>query len=260
MAVRRKKDAGWSPRLAGLVLCAFFILGMITGFSTTGRQIVLRAAGVLSSLERRFDISWRPAHGAIESLGSDIDVLRSHFIISRHARRTRNRTPDAEPIAIVERRDGFYALFTDGALSGPVSPISQGDLPILSGSGLESVPGDELVADAALLVRSEAQLSRIVSEMSIADDGVASLYLEGARTEIRLDLDRSQFELDRANQVLARWQGRERSIAQLDMTTPGLAVLRMRAAPAAAGKNPTPKASRQTIAANGMVRGRSMTR
>ena len=38
-------------------------------------------------------------------------------------------------IAIVERRDGFYELFSGGELRGPVSPGKQGDLPVLSGDG-----------------------------------------------------------------------------------------------------------------------------
>ena len=46
VAARKKKQesaSGWSPRLAGLLLCAFFVLGVMTGFSEAGRRVALRA-------------------------------------------------------------------------------------------------------------------------------------------------------------------------------------------------------------------------
>ena len=50
-------------------------------------------------------------------------------------------------VAIVERHDGFYELFSGGELRGPVSPGKQGDLPVLSGDALDNAHGDATVGD-----------------------------------------------------------------------------------------------------------------
>ncbi|MFZ0246804.1 MAG: hypothetical protein WAL68_14100, partial [Candidatus Binatus sp.] len=132
-------------------------------------------------------------------------------------------------IAIVERRDGFYELFSGGELRGPVSPGKQGDLPVLSGPALDNARGPQMVDYAAVLVRAETQMSEIVSEMRINDDATASLFLERERTEVVIDLDRATTEIQRAIKVRQQWQGRENLIAALDLTTPGQAVVRLHA-------------------------------
>jgi hypothetical protein len=132
-------------------------------------------------------------------------------------------------IAIVERRDGFYELFRGGELRGPISPDKQGDLPVLSGAALDNARGTQMVDYAAELVRAETQLSEIISEMRVGDDGIASLFLERERTEVVIDLDRATTEIQRAIKVRQQWQGRENLIAALDLTTPGLAVVRLHA-------------------------------
>jgi hypothetical protein len=132
-------------------------------------------------------------------------------------------------IAIVERRDGFYQLFSGGELRGPISPDKQGDLPVLSGAALDNARGTQMVDYAAELVRAETQLSEIISEMRVGDDGIASLFLERERTEVVIDLDRATTEIQRAIKVRQQWQGRENLIAALDLTTPGLAVVRLHA-------------------------------
>jgi hypothetical protein len=133
---------------------------------------------------------------------------------------------------MVERHDGFYALFADGELEGPVSPNAEGDLPILSGARVENSRGVELVEYAATMVRAEAELSHLVSEMSVDDDEVAALYLDRTRTEILIDLDQAPAEIKRAGEVLAKWRGRAPMIAALDMTMPDEAVVRFAAAAA----------------------------
>ncbi|MGC2760430.1 MAG: hypothetical protein WA206_03865, partial [Candidatus Binatus sp.] len=59
--------AGWSPRLGGLVVCAFFALGVMTGFSTTGRAITLRTCATLSSYRNQMMDSLAPARTAAAS-------------------------------------------------------------------------------------------------------------------------------------------------------------------------------------------------
>jgi hypothetical protein len=134
-----------------------------------------------------------------------------------------------DAIAIVERRDGFYALLGGGEIRGPVSPNKQPDLPIVSGPAIETAKADELLADAELLVRAEAQLSSLVSEMRVDNDGTASFFLDRERMALVVDMDQQTTELRRAMDVLKQWEGRERLIAMLDMTTPGMAIVRLKA-------------------------------
>ena len=219
--------------MGGLVVCAFFALGVMTGFSNTGRAVTLRASATLSIYRDQILDSLAPARKAAQSY---YDVLvqwaeraglyrsTSHGEISA-AISTTDLHEGA--IAIVERRDGFYELYRGGELRGPVSADKQGDLPVLSGSALDSVRGAQMVEYAAVLVRAETQLSEIISEMRVSDDGTASLFLERERTEVVVDLDSATAELGRAIQVRQHWQGRENLIAALDLTTPGLAVVHL---------------------------------
>ena len=221
--------------MGGLVVCAFFALGVMTGFSTTGHAVSLRAAATLSSYRDQITDSLAPARAAASGYST---VLRDWAGRAGIYHRSTTEFGAAAlsaghmrdgAIAIVERHDGFYELFSGGELRGPVSPGKQGDLPVLSGASLDNARGTQMVDYAAVLVRAETQLSEIISEMRVSDDATASLFLERERTEVVIDLDRATTELQRAIKVRQQWQGRENLIAALDLTTPGLAVVRLHA-------------------------------
>ena len=211
----KKGGAGWSWRLAGLVLCAFFALGLMTGMSRSGRTLAMRVESLLDLIPGR-------GHSA---LLSSLDSLRA----ARRVPPAVQSVPrPAGAIALVERADGFYALDPAGALQGPVSPAAQGDLPILSGAGVENAAPAQLLDQTAVLVRAEAELSAIVSEMRVGADGLAALFIDHPAIELRLDLDRTPDELPRAAKVMRLWRGHQDRIAALDLTVPGEAVVRVR--------------------------------
>ena len=183
--------------MGGLVVCAFFALGVMTGFSTTGHAVSLRAAATLSLYRDQILDSLAPARAAASNYSNVLRDWAGRVGIYHRA--------SAEPgaaalsaghmrdgaIAIVERHDGFYELFSGGELRGPVSPGKQSDLPVLSGASLDNARGTQMVDYAAVLVRAETQLSEIISEMRVSDDATASLFLERERTEVVIDLDRA---------------------------------------------------------------------
>jgi hypothetical protein len=222
--------------MGGLVVCAFFALGVMTGFSTAGRAVALRVSASLSSYRDQILDSIAPARTTASNYSAVLVQWAGRTGIYHRA----NNGPGAAEIsagnmregaiAIVERRDGFYELFSGGELRGPVSLGTQGDLPVLSGAVLDNAHGAQMVDYAAELMRAETQLSEIISEMHVGDDGTASLFLERERTEVVIDLDRATTEIQRAIKVRQQWQGRENLIAALDLTTPGLAVVRLHAA------------------------------
>jgi hypothetical protein len=219
--------------MGGLVVCAFFALGVMTGFSQTGRVVAHRVTATLSSYRNQLVDALAPALTAAASYRDVLMQWAKRAGVYRHS----NAGAGAKAIsaadlrdgaiAIVERHDGFYDLYRGGELRGPVSPDKQGDLPVLSGAALDDARGPQMVDYAAALVRAEAQLSEIISEMRVDEDGTASLFLERAQTEIVIDLDRATTEIQRAIKVRDKWQGRENLIAALDLTTPGLAVVRL---------------------------------
>jgi hypothetical protein len=219
--------------MGGVVVCVFFVMGVMTGFSTTGRAITLRTVNNLSSYRDRMAQSLEPERQTAAKYSAVIVEWAGDAGIIRRARRglgaddisARDMRDGA--IALVERRDGFYELFNGGELRGPVSPAKHDDLPILSGSAVETARGSQMVDYAAVLVRAETRLSDLISEMRVEDDATASLFLERARTEVVIDLDQAAAELQRAIQVRKQWQGRESLIAAVDMTTPGQAVVRL---------------------------------
>lgn len=215
--------------MVAIVLCVFFGLGAMTGFSAPGRALARRASGALSGYSGVFDRVRAPALAAFARLNRTFEPLCLRLGISSVRIVQHLRVHRGGAIAIVVRRDGFYALFASGALVGPISPSAQGDLPILSGPRVQAARGAELVGDATTMIRAEAELSQLVSEMSVGDDGVAALYLDRTRTEVRFDLDEAPLEIHRAAEVLRRWRGREAMVASLDMTTPGEAVLNIAA-------------------------------
>lgn len=215
--------------MLGFVLCAFFVLGVMTGFSATGRALALRVSALVYSLTGKFSHTQAPAGRVSEWLDEGLSWAESRFHVNLsmlHRRRGGIRAAGGA-VALVERHDGFYALFADGELIGPVSPAAADDLPILSGRRVENARGAELVEYAAMMVRAEAQLSHLISEMSVDDDGTAALYLDGARTVVTVDLDAVPLEIGRASEILTRWHERESMIAGIDMTTPGQAVVRL---------------------------------
>jgi hypothetical protein len=229
--------------MGGLVVCAFFALGVITGFSTTGHAVALRASAALSTYRNQIVDSLAPALKAAADYRDVLVQWAERAGVYRHSKALDGAqvlsTADLRQgaIAIVERHDGFYDLYRGGELRGPVSPDKQGDLPVLSGAAIDDARGPQMVDDAAVLVRAEAQLSEIISEMRVDDDGTASLFLEREQTEVVIDLDRATTELQRAIKVRDKWQGRENLIAALDLTTPGLAVVQLHAANAGHAKN-----------------------
>src|SRR5262249_44867298 len=139
-------------------------------------------------------------------------------------------------------------------------PSQQPNLPIMSGAGVETAKAPDLLAYAETLVRAEAQMSSLISEMRVDSDGAASFYLDRQRMAVVVDLDQESFELGRALDILAQWRGRERLIAMLDMTTPNMAVVRLKTdlpkqekhAPRIAG-NAANDAARVSIAERGAV-------
>lgn len=237
--------------MLGLVLCAFFVLGMVTGFSAAGRALVIRVSGFVSSLTARIPSHAESTAAANEWIDEKLHWAESRFHVnlSMLRRGPANARSAGGAIAIVERHDGFYALFSDGELRGPISPNSSDDLPVLSGARVENARGSELVEYAAVMVRAEAQLSHLVSEMNIDDDGTASLYMDRARTAVIVDLDAVPLEISRAVEILGKWRDREQLIAAIDMTTPGEAVVRVaEAAPTSPAHNGVTKVSNHSAA------------
>lgn len=221
MAARRKgrkRLAEWSWRLIGVVLCAFFALGLLAGLSAPARTAALRSRAMLSAY-----------HGVWPGF------LRSR---SEPLGAGHDSTPAGGPVALVERKDGFYALLGEGALRGPISPDAEGDLPVLSGPALDGAGAHRLLEYAALLVRAEGALSSLVSEMRVAGDGLAFFYLQQSRTEVTIDLRDAAVELERAGHLLHLWREHMEAVAALDMTTPGEAVLSLRVNGAGGGARP----------------------
>ncbi len=248
MATRSKEKAGagWNPRMAGVVVCAFFAMGVMTGFSEPGRAVTIRTAATLSRLRDHLSDSLAPERQSAERYFSIVAEWGARTGLYRGARpklasdsHSSHDEFSSGAIAIIERHDGFYALFDGGELRGPVSAINETDLPVLSGPALENAAGARMVEYATVLIRAEAQLSELISEMQVADDGTASLFLERERTELVIDLDRAALELQRAIRVREQWAGRENLIAALDMTTPGQAVVRLHGAEHAPAKHKT---------------------
>lgn len=203
MAERKKKkrNSEWGWRLSGIVLCSFFALGVYAGVNVGGHARNLKL----------------PDHVAVL-------LTKLHL---RPARSLPERASDGA-VAVVERDDGFYTLQASGELRGPLSIQAVNDLPIISGPGLDSASGSDLLDYAELLVRAEAALSELVSEIRIATDGTATVYLERSHTDLILDRANASDELAHAAAVMNRWHAHLNLMTGLDMTTPGEAVVRLR--------------------------------
>ncbi|HEY1851657.1 MAG TPA: cell division protein FtsQ/DivIB [Candidatus Binataceae bacterium] len=226
-AAKRKKNktsaSHWGFRLAGIVLCAFFVLGVMTGLSRPGRTFALRLESILKV--------WPgPGHSSIiPAAFTGGTIIKPALVIPAQG----------ASVALVQRGDNFYTLDSDGSLRGPVTPAAEGDMPILNGPGALDAAPAQLIDDAAALVRAEAALGSVVSEMRIDSDGSATIFLEHPRIEITFDVDHAAIEFARALEVLKMWRGHENLIAALDLTTPGQAVMQMTPA-AFAGDHRTP--------------------
>ncbi|HVA39671.1 MAG TPA: cell division protein FtsQ/DivIB [Candidatus Binataceae bacterium] len=212
-ATAARNSWGWSSKALGLVLCAFFVLGMATGLSQAGRVLAARARVTLAGY-------WAAAAGTFAQWR---DRSTESAMLAPLP-----RTAPGDAIALVERHDGFYALFAEGELRGPVQASRAGDLPILSGAAVQTAGAPDLVRYAATLVRSEVALSGLVSEMRVDGDDTVSLFFDRSQTELRVDLDGAPAQLKRAMEVLGQWRGHEQMVAMIDMTTPGQAVMRLR--------------------------------
>ncbi len=215
MVAKRRKTSettSWGWRLGGVVLVSFFALGMMAGVSPEGHALKARVKASFDALRAE----------ALEAVAPVIFFWRGIPPVP-----VRYGAPDS--IAIVERRDGFYALSQHAGLAGPISPQAQGDLPVLSGAGVQNASVDELMRYASILVRAEATLSALISEMRVDDDGAtATFFLARSETRLTIDIESAPVELERARELLARWQEHQRLVASLDLTTPGQAVMQLR--------------------------------
>jgi hypothetical protein len=217
---KTKKSTDWSWRLAGIALCAFFALGVMTGLSRSGRALAHRVTALLHAVPY---------------------LNRSALVPPAFPAAVTSRPAEAA-IALVERGDGFYTLDGAGGLRGPVAPAAENDMAILSGPAAANGVGSQLVDYARVLIAAEAALGIPVSEMRVGADGEATLFLERPAITIAIGLEEPALELARAAKILALWRGHRELIAALDLTIPDQAVVRLRAA---AVKSAPAKASRQ---------------
>jgi hypothetical protein len=220
---KSKTSSGWSWRLAGIALCAFFALGVITGLSQSGRVLARRIEVLLRRL---------PHSGRSELIPTAYNTF--FFKEPRAGDSSQSSTVSAvrapaEAIALAEHPDGFYQIASEGGLFGPVSPVDTGDLPVLSGSGVEHARASQLVKYAGELIRAEAVLAAIISEMRLTSDGEIRLYLDRPHLVIVLAPNRFPLQLARASRVLEAWHGHREFIAMIDMTIPGQAIVRPKA-------------------------------
>jgi hypothetical protein len=221
VAAKKKKrktarsSSQWGVKLAGIVLCAFFVLGVITGLSRPGHQLALRIHALLAL--------W-PHHSGSALIPDGFAALPI----------TPSNNGNDNAVALVRRDGGFYVLNSSGDLRGPIAPETQPDLPILSGPALADADEAQLVQDAAVMVRAEAGLNHLVSEMRVASDGTATLFPDHPQVAVTIDESRSAAGIQRAVQMLHLWQGHQELLAAIDLTAPDEAVVRLK--PAAFGR------------------------
>jgi hypothetical protein len=215
-AAKKKQRKGanssqWGFRLAGIVLCAFFVLGVITGLSRPGHMLALRIRALLDL--------W-PHHSGSALIPDGFTAIPGLVPF--------NGNDGA--VALVKRDDGFYVLYSTGEMRGPITPESQPDLPILSGPSVAGADAAQLMQDAAVMVRAEADLNQLISEMKAGSDGTATLFLEHTRAAVVIDVSRSGDEIERAARILRMWRGHQQMLAVIDLTTPDEAVVRLKPA------------------------------
>jgi len=219
---KRKAGSGWSWRLAGIALCAFFALGVITGLSESGRVLARRIHALLQRLPHSNRSDLVPA--AYRAFHFEKPVVQDYTQSSALP----VGRPRADQIALVEHADGFYQLDSTGRLVGPVSPAASGDLPILSGGGVENADPSKLLQYGGDLVRAEVQLSTIISEMRVSRDGELRLYLDRPHLVIIMSPDRFLSQLARISSVLQMWREHRELIGTIDTTVSDEAIVRPR--------------------------------
>jgi hypothetical protein len=226
VAARKKKSksgSGWSWRLAGIALCAFFALGVMTGLSQSGRMFARRLGALLGRLPHSGRSQLIPAAYRtlrLEGSSAHDDIQPVSLSALQHA--------GPLPIALVERSDGFYELVSGGELRGPISLVDEPDLPVLSGAAIENAQTGQLLELAGQVIRAEARLSAMLSEMRIDASGGATLFLDRPQIAIALAPHQFPLQLARAAQVLSLWRGRRNLLRTIDMTAPGQAVVTTR--------------------------------
>ena len=215
MAAKKKKrksannSSQWGVKLAGIVLCAFFALGVITGLSRPGHELAVRMRAVLGL--------W-PHHSGSDLIPDGFTALPS----------VPSRNGNVEAVVLVRREGEFYVLNSAGELRGPTAPEAQPDLPILSGPAIADAGAAELIQHAAVMVRAEAGLNHLVSEMTVAPDDTATLFLEHPRLAVTIDMSRSAVGIQRAVRILHLWRGHQQLLAAIDLTGPDEAVVRLK--------------------------------
>jgi hypothetical protein len=220
---KSKTSSGWSWRLAGIALCAFFALGVITGLSQSGRVLAHRIAALLALLPHSSRSELIPAayHTFFfkDPAAARFDQSATAMTVDR---------PNGV-IALLERPDGFFQIDSQGGLRGPVSPADGADLPVLSGSGVQNAHASQLVKHAEQLIRAEAVLSSIISEMSVTSSGEMRLFLDRPHLVIALAPGQFLLQLTRAARVLEVWREHRELTGMIDMTLPNEAIVRPQA-------------------------------
>jgi len=87
----------------------------------------------------------------------------------------------------------------------------------------------QLVEYAGQLIRAEAVLSTIISEMHVTSSGEMYLFLDRPHLVIVLASGQFPLQLACAAKVLEVWRGHRELIGMLDMTIPGEAIVRPQA-------------------------------
>jgi hypothetical protein len=219
---KKKTGSGWNWRLAGIALCAFFALGVITGLSQPGRVLARRIQALIKRL---------PHSGRSEL----IPAAYHTFFFREPGAGKFGRSPAGVPagaptqaIALLERGNGFYQIDSAGSLLGPVAPTNTADLPVLTGNGVENADAAQLVVYAGRLIRAEAVLSAIISEMRVTSSGEMRLYFDHSHLVIVTGAGQFFLQLAHAAKVLRMWRGHLQLIAMIDMTIPGEAIVQLR--------------------------------
>lgn len=215
---RTKSGSGWSWRLAGIALCVFFALGVVTGLSQSGRTLARRIETLLQHLPSSNRSELIPtAYRGLFVKGPTIEDRRPSSVSATQA------------IALAEHQDGFYQIDSEGGLFGPISPADAADLPVLSGSEIEHATAAQLLEYAGELVRAEAALAATISEMRVTSSGEIHLYLDQPHLVIALTRAGLLVELARAAKVLSVWRERSSLIGIIDMTVRDEAIVRPQA-------------------------------
>jgi hypothetical protein len=199
------------------------LLGVITGLSQSGRLLAHRIGALLQRLPYSGRSQLIPAaYHALLFKEPTINTVR------QSAASTAPR-PRTDAIALAERAEGFYQIDSQGGLFGPLSPANTLDLPVLSGSGLEHAGALQIVEYTSNVIRAEAVLGAVISEMHVTAYGDIRLYLDRPHLVIVLTHTGFPLQLSHAAKVLKILQQHRELIEMIDMTVPGEAIVRPKA-------------------------------